>query len=121
MEKISASILKFLRLDNLIEHVSGFLEARVDLMQTEIREDVSKAIARGVVTVVLFLVAFLCLIFLSIGFAHLLNRLEGSTDFGYWVVAGVYGATFLLLMVFRKNILQYFEQQFSVLIKRKVN
>ena len=119
MEKISETILKFLRLDNIVQHLTGYVETRIELMKAELREDVAKAIARGMVMVVLFLVGFLFLIFFSVGLAHFINSYFEVAYAGYWTVAGIYAVTFLIVLVFRKNIFQYFEQQFSQLIKRK--
>ena len=119
MEKISETILKFLRLDNLVEHISGYVEARIELMKADIRRDVATALTRSMVMVALFFIGFLFLIFFSIGLAHFLNRFFEASYIGYWSVAGFYGATFLVLLVFRQSIYQYFERQLSELIKRK--
>jgi hypothetical protein len=121
MEKVSEAILKFLRLDNFIQHTTGYVENRLELMKMEVREDVSRAMARGMVSVVLFLMGFLFLIFFSVGLAHFLNTWFSAPYIGYWAVAGVYAITFLLLVAFRKNLLQYFMDQFSGLMKRKAN
>ena len=119
MDKISETIFKFLHLDNLVQNLNNYVEARIELIKVEIREDVSKAIARGMVIMALFFIGFLFLIFLSVGLAHYLNRFFEGAYGGYWSVAGIYGATFLLLLVFKRSIYQYFERQFSDLIKRK--
>jgi uncharacterized membrane protein YqjE len=120
MEKISETILKFLRLDNFVHHLTGFVEARMELLKAEIREDIAKALSRAMVTVALFFMGFLFLIFFSIGLAHFINRYFSDSFAGYWLVAGIYGAIFLILLLFRKSILSYFEQQFKELTKRKV-
>ena len=119
MEKISESILKFLRLDNIIQHVTGYVEARFALMKAEIREDVALTIARSMVMVALFFMGFLFLIFFSIGLAQFLNRFFEESYSGYWSIAGVYGAIFLILLVFRKGIYQYFEHKLLQVLKRK--
>ncbi len=119
MEKISETILKFLRLDNFVQNITGYVESRIELMKIEIKEDVSKAIARGLVTAALFLVGFMFLIFFSVGLAHFINAFLNETYIGYWLVAGIYGTIFLILLIFRKNIYSYFEDQVSELIKRK--
>jgi uncharacterized membrane protein YqjE len=119
MDKISGTILKFLRLDNIVNNLTSFVETRIELAKVEIREDVTKAVARGLVVVVLFLIGFLFLVFFSIGLAHFLNGLFGEAYAGYWSVAGIYAATFLLLLVFKTSLYKYFERQFSDLINRK--
>lgn len=119
MDKISESFLKFLRLDTLVQNLSGYVEARIELVKVEIREDVAKAIARGLVSLALFFMGFLFLIFLSFGVAHSLNSFFEGPYAGFWIVAGIYGATFLLLLVFRKNLSDYFERYMTELIKQK--
>ena len=119
MEKVTESILKFLRLDNLVSNLTGYVEARIALMKVEIREDMSRAISRGMVIVALFFMGFLFLVFLSIGLAQFLNTFFEYGYAGYWIVAGIYGSFFLLLLIFKKNILEYFEVQFSDIMKRK--
>ena len=119
MEKITETILKFLKLDNLVSHVTGYVEARISLMKVEIRDDMAKAISRGMVMVALFFMGFLFLVFFSIGLAQFLNTFFNYSYAGYWIVAGIYGGIFLLLLLFRKSILAYFEAQFSELMQRK--
>jgi len=121
MEKISEAVLKFLRLDNFIQHITGYIENRIELMKIEIREDVAKALARGMVSVALFLMGFLFLIFFSVGLAHFVNAWFNAAYIGYWSVAAVYAITFLLMIAFRKSMLQYFMDQFAGLMKRKPN
>jgi len=62
MDKIAETILKFLRLDNIVHNLTGFVEDRIELMKVEIKEDVGKVIARGMVMIALFLMGFLFLI-----------------------------------------------------------
>jgi hypothetical protein len=121
MEKISEAVLKFLRLDNFVQHMTGYVENRIELLKIEIKEDVSKAMARGLVMVVLFLMGFLFLIFFSVGLAHFVNSWFHAPYVGFWSVAGIYAIIFLLLLAFKNNLLQYFMQQFAELMKRKAD
>ena len=116
---IAESILKFLKLDSLVSSLTGYVEARIELLKSEIREDVSKAIAKSLMTVVMFLVGFMFLVFFSIGLAHFLNTYFEGTYAGYWAVAGIYGLIFLLLLLFRKGIYEYFLRQLAEMMKRK--
>ena len=119
MEKISETILKFLRLDNFVHNITGYVETRIELMKVEIREDIAKTISRALVTIALFLFGFMFLVFFSVGLAHYINGFMEKPYAGYWSVAGMYGFIFLVLVVFRKGIYHYFENKFSELIKRK--
>ncbi|MBL7863585.1 MAG: phage holin family protein [Cyclobacteriaceae bacterium] len=119
MDKIVESILKFLRLDSLVQHVTGYVEARIELMKVEIREDLAKTIARAIIVVTLMLVGFLILLFLSIGLAHFISSYLQSAYLGYWSVAGLYTLLFLIVIVFRQSIYEYFEKEFMEAIKKK--
>jgi uncharacterized membrane protein YqjE len=119
MEKISETILKFLRLDSLIQNITGFVETRIELMKIEIREDIAKAVSRGILMGAFFLVGFLFLIFFSLGLAAFLNTFFEQQYIGQWIVAGIYAATFLILLASRKGIQSYFEKQMREMMKRK--
>ncbi len=119
MNKISESVLKFFHLDNLVQNLTGYVEDRIELMKIEIREDVAKAMARTLLIVVLFLLGFLFLVFLSVGLAHFLNSFFDASYAGYWLVAGIYGLIFLILFIARKAIYHSFESHLSGMMKSK--
>ena len=110
MEKIKDSIFKFLRLDNLIEHLSGYIETRVELIKIEIREEIARVISHGLMVGVLFLLGLLFLVFFSIGVALYLNDYFNSSSAGFWIVSGVYGMSGLIIGLFHKSIGRFFEQ-----------
>jgi hypothetical protein len=119
MDKIAESILKFLKLDSLVNHVTGYVEARIELMKTEIREDVAIAISRAIIAVTLILTGFLFLLFLSVGLAHLIISYTHIPYVGYWSVAGLYGILFLIVYLFRKSLYEKFEKELMDVIKKK--
>ncbi|HWA34647.1 MAG TPA: phage holin family protein [Cyclobacteriaceae bacterium] len=116
---IVESVLKLLKLDTLVSSLTGYVEARFELLKAEVREDVSKAIAKSLTIVAMLLIGFMLLVFFSIGLAYFFNQYFEDTYAGFWIVAGIYGFIFLLLLVFRKSINEYFEQQFAEMMKRK--
>ena len=120
MEKISETILKFLHLDNFIQNITGYVEARIELMKVEIKEDVAKAISRGLVSIAMLLIGFMFLVFFSVGLAHYINEFFDKPYAGYWSVAGLYAIILVFLVVFKGKIYQYFEAKLLELIKRKV-
>jgi len=46
---IKDTLFKFLRLDNLFSHLTGFVETQAALLKMEVREEVAKILARGLV------------------------------------------------------------------------
>ena len=103
------SIFKFLRLDNLINSVSGFVETRVELLKLEMREEVIKIVAYGLMVSACFLLGLLFLIFFSIGMANYISAMYETSYTGYWIVAGVYGLIFIIIIFLRKSIGHFIE------------
>jgi uncharacterized membrane protein YqjE len=119
MESIKDTIFKFLRLDNLIENLSGYMEARIELLKIEIREDVAKVLAQALMVVTILFLALIFMLFFSVGLAHFLNSFFEQPYIGYWIVAGIYGIPCLIFIVFRKKIGHSFEQHLMEKIKTK--
>ena len=109
MEKIKDTIFKFLRLDNLVENLSGYFEARVQLMKIEIREEIAKVVSHGLMVGVLFLLALLFLVFFSIAAAISLNKYFNNSSSGFWIVSGIYGVSGSIIALFRRSIGLFFE------------
>lgn len=104
-----------------MSHLTGYMEAQVALVKLEVREEVAKILARGLVVVVAVLFASLFLFFFSIGLAHYINSLFDEPFVGYWVVAGIYGLPCIVFWVFRKPISKKIEHTFSEMIKHQEN
>ncbi len=119
MEKIKDSIFKFLRLDNLMSNLTGYVETQAELLKLEVREEVAKILSRGLVLVTVILLASLFLLFFSVGLAHYLNGFFAHPFIGYWIVAGIYGLPCLIFLLFRKSISIAFEKYFAKHIKHK--
>lgn len=119
MDNIKDTILRFLKLDSLVDNMSGYVETRIKLLKLEIKEDIAKVLSKGLVHAAIILFAFLFLIFLSIGLAHYLNVVLASEFQGFFIVAGLYFVLFILFLLFRKNFDKRFERYFSDLINQK--
>lgn len=113
------AISRFFKLDGVIENLSGYVEARVQLLKIEVREDVSKALARAVVMGVLLLLAFLVLVFFSIGFALFLNRFFDDNFVGFWLVAGLYLALLGVALAMRTKIHRKVERLLNNRLQKK--
>jgi len=119
MENIKDRILKFFRLDEIMDNLSGYVEARVGLIKVEIREEVSGILSRGLMIMIFFLVGFMCCLFLSIGLANYLNTRLESEFAGYMIIALFFGLLLCLLLVFRKSFFKMIGKQFAELIKQR--
>lgn len=119
MSSIKDTIFKFLHLDNLVENITAYVEARVDLLKIEIREEVAHVMANAIMVISVVLLALIFLLFLSVGLAHFLNRFFEGAYIGYWIVAGIYGIPCLIFVLFRKQINHSMEARLKQMIKRK--
>jgi len=119
MEAFKDTIFKFLRLDNLMENLTGYVEARIELLKIEIKEDVAKVLARALMIMIVSLLSLLFLVFVSIGLAQYLNSVFGKNHVGYWMVAGIYGVPCLIFVLFRKSIGHSMETHLTKMIKSK--
>ena len=119
MEGIKDTIFKFLRLDNLMDNLTGYVEARVELLKIEIREDVAKVLVKAIVVIIVAFLTITFLLFLSIGLAHYLNTFFQQAYMGYWIVASLYGVPCLIFLLFRKSIGHWMEMHLTKMIKSK--
>ncbi|MFY8037432.1 MAG: phage holin family protein [Cyclobacteriaceae bacterium] len=119
MDSLKDSIVKFLRLDNLISNLTGYVEAQVKLAKLEVRDEVAKILSRGLVIGSMLLFAFLFLLFFSVGMAHYLNGVFEQPFIGYWLVALFYAIPCIVFLFFYKPISTAIEKYFAKHIKNK--
>lgn len=110
MDKIIETVLKFLKIENLVQSISGYVETKVELFKIEIREEVAKVTSTALMVALVILFALLALFFLSFGLAGFLNSRYESTHVGHWIVAGIYSLLGLILLIFRRKIAHSFEK-----------
>jgi len=119
MENLKEKIFKLLRLDNLMDNLSGYVESRLELYKLEIREDVARVLSKALVYAFMAIFAILFLVFFSVGLAHFINGYFSVAFAGYWIVAGLYALALLGFVIFRKGLDKGIEKHFMELIKRK--
>ena len=99
-----SKLFKFLRLDAIIEHLTGLLETRIELAKLEVKEEVAKIGARIIAGMVFSFLLVMIIIFLSITAANLLNGLLGNMFVGYGIVTGFYLLVLVLLITFKAHV-----------------
>jgi hypothetical protein len=117
---IKESLLKFLRLDGILANLTGYIEARIELVKLEVKEDLAKALSKAAVFVVLCCVATLFVLFFSMAIAYKIG--EATSLFtGFAIVAGFYMLIGIILWISRTSIRKKLEHQFieNVKIKKK--
>jgi uncharacterized membrane protein YqjE len=119
MENIKDIIFKFFRLNNFVDHLSGFVETRIALLKIEIQEEVTEIISKGLVLFLIFFFLFLFLMFLSLGLAIYLNRWFDDSYTGFLLVGGLYFVVFGLFVLLRKNINQVIGRRLMEVMRKK--
>jgi phosphoglycerol transferase MdoB-like AlkP superfamily enzyme len=119
MEKLKEILLKFFKLESIVSNITGYVEARVALVKMELREEVAGVISRGLIIIIMMLIGFLLILFLSIGMAGYLNTMFEGNFAGFFLVGGFYGLLLLLLILFRKNLMKSLEKKFTTMIRQK--
>ena len=112
------SILKFLKLESLIENLTGYVESRIELTKMEIKEDLAKGLSKFAVFLLIGVVFLLFVILISIAVAHLIAKSIGPFG-GFAVVAGFYLLAGLLILAFRNPITEKIQAQLVQMMKKK--
>jgi uncharacterized membrane protein YqjE len=94
-------LFKFLKIDTIVENLTGLIEARLELVKIELKEELAKIGARVIAGVVFAFLAVMIIIFFNFWMANLLNSLIGSLWAGYAIVTGFYFLILILLIAFR--------------------
>jgi Putative Actinobacterial Holin-X, holin superfamily III len=112
------SILKLLKLDNLVNNLTGYVETRVELMKLEVREELAKAMAKLSVLVVLISVATLFVLFFSVTLALVLANFVGILG-GFAIVAGIYLLLTVIVLMMRAGISEALEKKLLEQLRKK--
>lgn len=105
-------------MDSLIENITGYVEARIELMKIEMKEEVAKGLAKALVFVVMTAVFTLFVLLMSMAAAYKLGESVGAFG-GFAIIAGFYLLLGFLLFLFRNSIAEKLEEQLTELMKKK--
>jgi uncharacterized membrane protein YqjE len=103
-KKEKGKLFKFLRLDAIIDNLTGLIETRIELAKIEMKEEVAKIGARIIAGVVLSFLLVMIIIFLSFSVATWINSLLESAYWGYFIITGFYLVFFILIIVLKAHI-----------------
>ena len=112
------TLLKFFKLDGLVDNLTGYVETRIELLKYEIKEDMAKTISKLAIVLVIALLFTFFLLFASVSIAFKIGEAWG-TFAGFGIVAGFYLVLFLIIMVFRDAISKNIESKIKEHITNK--
>lgn len=112
------TILKFLKLDSLIEHLTGFVETRIELMKVEVQEELARVLSRALVFIVILCVLTLFVLLISMAVSFKIGERLGNFG-GFAIVAGFYLLVGLGILAFRTRISEQVEDKLQEIMQRK--
>ena len=112
------TLSKIFKVDTLLSHLTGYVETRVELLKVEVKEDLSKGLAQGVVYLFIAFIFGLFLTFISIAAAIFLGKSVGIIT-GFSIVALLYFVCGLILWSARAKLIAKMEDTFAVMFRKK--
>jgi uncharacterized membrane protein len=112
------SIIKFLKLENLVENLTGFVETRIELMKYEVKDDISKVAARAGLYLVISVMTIFFILFISLAVAMVLSEKVGSF-WGFSIVSFFYIAVAIALVLSRDTLTRRLEKGVKQIIQKK--
>ncbi len=90
----------------LVEKVKDYAETRIDLLRLKAIDKSSSFLSLLIAMIVVILVGLISFMILSVGLALLLGDLLGKAYYGFFIVAGIYLITGLVLYSTREKLLK---------------
>jgi uncharacterized membrane protein YqjE len=115
---LKETLLKFLKLDGLIDNLTGYVETRIELMKIEIKEEVAKGMAKAMVLLVMMAVLMLAVLMVSTAVAYKIADSVGAFA-GFGIVGGFYVIVGLAIYLLRKPISEVLEKRLDEKMKSK--
>jgi uncharacterized membrane protein YqjE len=115
---LKETILKFLKLDGLVNNLTGYIETRIELMKYEVKEDMARAISKVAILLMLSVFFIFFLLFASAAVAHKIGESLGSFT-GYSIVAGFYLLLLLIIVLLREPLGNRVEKKIKDIIIKK--
>jgi len=112
------TILKFLKLDTLIGHLTGYVETRIDLLKVEVQEELARVLSRVMVFAVISSILTLFVLLFSMAVSYKVGERFGNF-WGFTSVAAFYLIVALVIVLFRAQISERLESTLREIMQRK--
>lgn len=115
---LKETLLKLLKLDGLIDNLTGYVEARIELMKIEIKEEAAKGMSKAIVLLVAMAILMLAVLLVSMAVAYKIGDSLGAFA-GFGVVGGFYLIVGLSIYLLRNPISDLLEKRLDKKMKNK--
>jgi predicted RND superfamily exporter protein len=112
------TLLKWLKLDGIVRHFTGYIEAQLELFKYEIHENIASGLARVLVLLTVLMISSMVVLMGSVSLAFKLSEYVGYST-GFALTAAGYALIVILLVIFRKPITNFLEAQVKSNLHKK--
>ena len=91
-------------MEKLLENITRYLEARIELTKVDIQQKIAGAIVTGIQLGAISILILFTVLFASVGLANYLNSVIGNGFAGYLIVAAFYLVLFFIVKASHKAI-----------------
>ncbi len=77
-------------MNKLIETVSKYIEARIELIKVDVQQGIAKTLVSAIEYGIIGIVGFFAFVFICVGLANVFNELTDSRFWGYFIMAGIF-------------------------------
>jgi hypothetical protein len=111
-------IAKFLKLDNLMENLTGYVETRIEILKYDLKEDLARILSKTSVFMAMLFTGMFFLFFLSTAIAMEIGSHLGYFG-GFAIVSGFYIILGAILFLNRESVASKVEKEIKGIIKQK--
>jgi uncharacterized membrane protein YqjE len=111
-------LMKFLKLDGLIENLSGYVETRVELLKVEVKEELASLLSKALFGLLIALTVTFFLLFVSLSAAFAVGEKWG-TPIGFSLVGAFYLLIAVLFYLFKDSLNARLEKLITELLQKK--
>jgi hypothetical protein len=112
------SIAKFLKLDSLMENLTGYVETRIEILKYDLKEDLSRVLSKVSILLAVALTGMFVLLFLSVAVAVAIGGKVGYFS-GFALVSLFYVIIGVVLLMNRESLGGKIELKIKEVIKQK--
>ncbi len=111
-------IAKFLKLDQIMERLTDYVESRIEIVKYDINEELSKALSKASVYLVLVFLGSFFLLFFSAALALELSRHVGMFG-GFAIISAIYLVLGIVVYSKRASLIGRAEREIRTFIRQK--
>lgn len=90
-------------MNKLIESVSKYIEARIELIKVDVQQGIAKTLVSVIEYGIIGIVGFFAFVFICVGLANVFNELTDSRFWGYFIMAGIFLAVLAAVVASKKS------------------